>query len=64
MSSFFGGILNITLAIILVSSVLIYQVKNTNTTGWTAGEVALWGTISLAAAAGVVYGVMQVFGMG
>ena len=64
MASFFGGILTLTLGVILLANVFISTVKDTNTTGWTTGEVALWGTITLAAIAGIVYGTMNVFGLG
>lgn len=64
MASFFGGILNLTLGVVILSGVFITTVKGTNTDTWSASEVALWGLLTLAGIAGLVYGVMQVFGLG
>ena len=64
MPSFFGGILNLTLGVVILSGVFISTVKQTNVTGWSTSEVALWGLLTLAGIAGLVYGVMQVFGLG
>lgn len=64
MASFFGGILNLTLGVVILSGVYITTVKATNTTDWTSSEVALWGLLTLAGIAGLVYGVMSVFGLG
>lgn len=64
MASFFGGILNLTLGVVVLASVFIQTVKDTNTSNWTAAEVALWGLLTLAGIAGLVYGVMSVFGLG
>lgn len=64
MASFFGGILNLTLGVVILSGVYISTVKATNTTGWTTSEIALWGLLTLAGIAGLVYGVMSVFGLG
>lgn len=64
MASFFGGILNLTLGVVVLASVFITTVNDQNTSGWSAAEVALWGLITLAAIAGMVYGTMNVFGLG
>lgn len=64
MASFFGGILNLTLGVVILSGVYISTVKATNTSGWTTSETALWGLLTLAGIAGLVYGVMSVFGLG
>lgn len=64
MASFFGGILNLTLGVVILSGVFIQTVKTTNTTNWTTAEIALWGLLTLSGIAGLVYGVMQVFGLG
>ena len=55
--------MSLTLGLIVLVNVFISTVKNANTSGWTAAEVALWGTITLAAIAGVVYGTMNLFGL-
>ena len=64
MASFFGGILNLTLGVVILSGVFITTVKATNTTTWSAAEISLWGLLTLAGIAGLVYGVMSVFGLG
>ena len=64
MASFFGGILNLTLGVVILSGVFITTVKATNTSSWSTSEVSLWGLLTLAGIAGLVYGVMQVFGLG
>lgn len=64
MASFFGGILNLTLGVVILSGVFISTVKTTNTSTWSTAEVALWGLLTLAGIAGLVYGVMSVFGLG
>jgi hypothetical protein len=46
-----------------LANVFIYTVKNTSIVGWSTGEIALWGTLSLVAIAGLIYGVMAIFGM-
>ena len=61
--SMLSGILNITIGVVAISGVLITTVKTTNTTGWSSAELALWGLITIAAIAGIVVGIMQVFGM-
>lgn len=63
MANFMVGIITLTLGVVILSGVFIATVKNTSTTGWTTGEVALWGLLSIASIAGMVYGVMNVFGL-
>ena len=47
----------------MLANVFIYTVKNTSTFGWSSGEVAMWGLVTLVAIAGLVYGVISVFGL-
>ncbi len=63
MANLFGGIMTLTLSIILIASVVITTVKTQNTTSWTTGEVALWGLISLVAIMGLVYSAGSIFGL-
>lgn len=63
MANFIVGLISLTLGVVVLSGVFITTVKDTNTTGWTAGEIALWGLLSIGAIAGLVYGVMNVFGL-
>lgn len=58
-----SGIISITLGVIMLSNVFITTVKGTNTATYTAGEVALWGVLSLGGIIGLVYGVFAVFGL-
>ena len=63
MANFITGIISLTIGIVVLSSVFITTVKGTNTTSWSAGEVALWGLLSLCGIAGILYGVLNVFGL-
>jgi hypothetical protein len=63
MANFIGGIFNITLGAVLIATVFISTIKTTNVTSWNAGEVAMWGFLSLAGIMGLVYGTLQVFGL-
>jgi hypothetical protein len=63
MTNFIGGIFNITLGAVLVATVFITTIKGTNTSSWSAGEIAMWGFLSLAGIMGLVYGTLQVFGL-
>jgi len=57
------GIISLAIVVIVLTNVFISTVKTANTTSWTAGEIALWGTVSLVAIAGFVYSVAAVFGL-
>lgn len=57
------GIISLAITVIVLSSVFIPIVKNTSTSGWSTGEIALWGVVTLVAVAGFVYNVAAVFGM-
>lgn len=59
-----GSILALVFGIILVTSVLIPQLKDTNTTGWTTAEVTVFGLGSLTAIFGLVNAIANVFGLG
>ena len=63
MANFITGILSLTVGVILLANVFIYVVKNTSTSGWTSAEIALWGLLTLVGIAGLVYGVLNVFGL-
>ena len=63
MASFIGGIINITIGAVILASVFISTVKGTNTSTWTSAEVAMWGLLTLVGIVGLVYGVLQVFGL-
>lgn len=63
MGTFIGGIVSVSLGAIMLANVFISTVKTQNTTGWTTAEVALWGTLTLAGIVGLVYGVLNLFGL-
>ena len=60
---FIGGIVNISIGAIMLASVFISTIKNTNTTGWSTSEIALWGVLTIAGIVGLVVGVLNVFGI-
>lgn len=61
--NFIGGIINITIGAVILASVFITTVKATNTTAWSTAEVSMWGLLALVGIIGLVYGVLQVFGL-
>ena len=63
MANFILGLISLTIGVIVLASVFITTVKNTNTSTFTTGEVALWGLLTLVAIAGMLYGVLNVFGL-
>lgn len=63
MATFIGGIVSISLGVIMLANVFISTVNGTNTSGWSTAEVALWGTLTLAGIVGLVYGVLNLFGL-
>lgn len=63
MANMLSGIIYLAIGVVILVNVFISTVKGTNTTGWTAGEIALFGTLTLAGIAGLVFGVLQVFGL-
>ena len=63
MANFIIGIISLTIGVVVLANVFITTVKGANTTGWTTAEVALWGLLTIAGIAGIVYGVLNVFGL-
>jgi hypothetical protein len=63
MVGFLGGVIAMTIGTIVTVNVLLYTIHNTSTTGWTAGEVALWGTAGLIVVAGLIYSFASLFGL-
>jgi hypothetical protein len=57
------GIIGLSVAIVVFTSVFMTTVKGTNTSTWSASEVALWGTLSTVAIVGIVYGTANLFGI-
>ena len=77
MANFIMGIISITIGVVVLSNVFITAVKGANqsytcanSTGhmaascsWSAGEIALWGLLTLVGIAGLLYGVLNIFGL-
>lgn len=63
MASMISGLILLSIGIIVLANVFISTVNNTNTTGWSTGEVALWGTLTIVGIASMLVGVLQVFGL-
>lgn len=60
---FIYGVISLLIMAVVVSEVFLPQINNTNTTGWSAGEQALWGLVTLVAIAGFLYAVAMIFGL-
>ena len=63
MANFVAGIISLTLGVVLVVNLFMPTVKGANTSSWTAGEIAMWGVVGLAAIIGIVYGAFNIFGL-
>jgi len=63
MAQMISGIISLTVSILVITNVLIPTVKNTNTSAWSVSEVAMWTVVSLLVIIGMLYGVMNIFGM-
>jgi hypothetical protein len=63
MANFIIGIISLTIGVVVLANVFITTVKGVNTSEWSTAEVALWGLLTIAAIAGIVYGVLNVFGL-
>lgn len=57
------AIISLAITVIVLTSVFIPTIKDTNTTGWSTGEVALWSVITLVAISGFVYNTAAAFGL-
>jgi len=64
MANFIMGIISLSVGVVVLAGVFINTVKTQNTTGWTSSETALWGLLTIVGIAGLVYGVLSVFGLG
>jgi len=63
MANFIIGIISLTIGVVVIANVFISTVKNTSTATWSTAEIALWGLLTISAIAGIVYGVLNVFGL-
>lgn len=63
MANFISGIISLSISAVILASVFIFTIKNTSTTGWTSSETTMWGLLTLIAIVGMLYGVLNVFGI-
>jgi hypothetical protein len=63
MANFIIGMISLTIGVVVLANVFITTVKDTNTDSWSSAETALWGLLTIAGVAGMVYGVLNVFGL-
>lgn len=76
MANFLTGIISLSIGVVMLSGVFITTVKSANQSAscfypngemygctWTTAEIALWGLLTIAGIAGIVYGVLNVFGV-
>jgi hypothetical protein len=63
MASLIAGIISITIVVIVFSNVLMPTINTTNTSGWSTSETSLWDTVGLIAVVGIVFVMLQVFGV-
>jgi len=57
------GIISLTIGVVILANVFIATVKDQNTSTWSTAEIALWGLLTLVSIAGILYGVLNVFGL-
>lgn len=74
MGNFIMGIISLSIGVVVLAGVFITTVKDTNTSyrcaavsngscSWTTAELALWGLLTIVGIAGMVFGVLNVFGI-
>ena len=78
MANFVSGIIQISISIVIFAGVYMSTIKSTNTSytcanasghmvascTWSASELAIWGVLGIVGIAGIINGVMNLFGMG
>jgi len=62
-NSFIGGIISISIGIIMLANVFMTTVIGTNTSTWSTSQVAIWSVVGLAGVVGILYGTLNVFGV-
>jgi hypothetical protein len=65
MSSYIGGLIGLSVGVVILANVYINTVKTTNTTelSFTAAETSMWSLLTLVGIVGFVYGVLNLFGL-
>ena len=64
MADFIRAIIGLTIGVVVFASLYMSTVKTTNTSAWTTQEVTLWGLLSIVGIVGIVYAVLNIFGIG
>jgi len=62
-NNFIGGIISISIGIIMLANVFMTTVIGTNTSTWSTSQVAIWSVVGLAGVVGILYGTLNVFGV-
>lgn len=63
MANMITGIISITIGAVILASVFMTTIKAQNTSTWSTSEVAMWSLLGLIGVVGLVYGVLNVFGL-
>lgn len=75
MANMITGIISITIGAVILSAVFITTIKGVDTApctnlslgcgslNWGVGETAMWGLLTLIGIVGLLYGVLNVFGL-
>ena len=63
MANFITGIISLSVGVVVLAGVFIQTVKTTNIDSFSPAEVSMWGLLSLVGIVGLVYGVLNVFGI-
>lgn len=63
MANFIMGIISLTVGAVIMASVFIATIKGTNTSTFSTSEVTMWGLLTLIGIVGLLYGVLNVFGL-
>lgn len=63
MGSFIGGIISLSVSVVILANVYISTIKGTQTSAFTAAELSMWNLLTLVGIVGLVFGVLQLFGL-
>lgn len=63
MASLIGAIIGVSIGLVVFAAVFMTQLKATNTTTWSTGEVSLWNVLGIVGIAGLLYVVLRAMGV-
>lgn len=63
MANFMTGVILLTVSVVVATTVLLPTIINTNTSTWSTSEQNMWNLASLGVVIGIVFGVLNVFGI-